>query len=167
MLHAKTVIVDSQWFKVGSSNLNASSLRSNYEIDVLAQDEAIVRDAVVQYRADLSRSVEIVLRHPRWAPARLAARMQQSAVAAAEGPEVTDHYLTARERSRRAVVTLAHVASAARRSLAGATVFTLLGAGVLLLALPRQMAYLLAFIAFWLAGSAAWHFLRSRRHRDD
>jgi hypothetical protein len=42
-----------------------------------------------------------------------------------------------------------------------------MGGGVLLLALPRQMAYLLAFVCFWLAGSAGLHFLRGRTPRDE
>ena len=34
MLHAKTIVVDARWVRIGSSNLNVSSLLANYEIDV-------------------------------------------------------------------------------------------------------------------------------------
>jgi cardiolipin synthase len=165
MLHAKTVIADGTWLKVGSSNLNVSSLWSNYEVDVLVEDQRATLEAVGQFRTDLARSVEIVLREPRWAPRRLAAVVPQPAGTGAAAPAPAR--LTTRERSRRAVVTLAHVAAGARRSLAGATVFALAGVGALLLVLPRQMAYILAFVAFWLGGSAAWHFLREHRRPDE
>ena len=35
MLHAKTMVADGRWARIGTSNLNASSLLGNYEIDVL------------------------------------------------------------------------------------------------------------------------------------
>ena len=38
MLHAKTIVADGRWVRVGSSNLNASSLIGNYELDVLIED---------------------------------------------------------------------------------------------------------------------------------
>src|SRR5204863_165276 len=34
MLHAKTLLVDQRWARVGSSNLNVSSLLGNYELDL-------------------------------------------------------------------------------------------------------------------------------------
>src|SRR5256886_16865165 len=34
MLHAKTLVADRRWARVGSSNLNGSSLLTNYELDV-------------------------------------------------------------------------------------------------------------------------------------
>ncbi|MBI4503489.1 MAG: cardiolipin synthase B [Gemmatimonadetes bacterium] len=167
MLHAKTVIVDSRWFKVGSSNLNSSSLRSNYELDLLVEDEQVAGDAVQQFRTDLSRSVEVILRRPRWARGRLGDRVAVAQQAAAL-PEIGgDHQPSTEERSRRAVVYLRQVASGARRSIAGATVFSLLGGGVLFLTLPKVMATILAVTCFWLGGSAAWHFYQRRRLTSD
>jgi cardiolipin synthase len=168
MLHAKTVIVDSKWFKVGSSNLNASSLRRNYELDLLIEDERVTADAVRQFHKDLSRSVEVVLRRPRWAKGRLAERLPPVARRAIPVGEVDpDHEPSPEERSRRAVVYLRQVASGARRSIAGATVFALIGTGVLFLTLPKVMATILAVACFWLGGSAAWHFYQRRRLSTD
>ncbi|MBI4420870.1 MAG: cardiolipin synthase B [Gemmatimonadetes bacterium] len=167
MLHAKTVIVDGSWFKVGSSNLNASSLRNNYELDLLIEDDGLATDAADQFRIDLSRSVEVVLRQPRWAKGRLARRVPPVARHTAPSPEVRDHLPGALEVSHRAVVTLRQVASGARRSLAGATVFGLVGVGVLFLTLPHVMAYLLAFICFTVGGRAAWLFVKRRRETDE
>ncbi|MGP1667633.1 MAG: phospholipase D-like domain-containing protein, partial [Rhodanobacter sp.] len=38
MLHAKTAVADSQWARVGSSNLNIASWWGNHEIDVAVED---------------------------------------------------------------------------------------------------------------------------------
>jgi cardiolipin synthase len=168
MLHAKTVIVDDRWFKVGSSNLNTSSLRNNYELDLLVEDAGVAGDAVQQFRADLSRSVEVILRRPRWARGRFAERIPPIAGGAATNPEIGgDHQPSTEERSRRAVVYLRQVASGARRSIAGATVFALVGGGILFLTLPKIMATILAVTCFWLGGSAAWHFYQRRRLSSD
>ncbi len=167
MLHAKTVIVDSRFFKVGSSNINSSSLRSNYELDLLVEDEQVTGDAIQQFRIDLSRSVEVVLRRPRWARGPLGERLPPVARQTAPDPEVVDHEPWPQERSRRAVVNLRQVAAGARRSIAGATIFALVGSGVLFLALPRIMATLFAFACFWLGGTAAWHFYQRRRLTAD
>src|SRR5262249_61536662 len=41
MLHAKTIVPDGRWSRVGSSNLNPSSLVGNWEVDVLVEDTAL------------------------------------------------------------------------------------------------------------------------------
>ena len=41
MLHAKTLVADGRWVRVGSSNLNPSSLLGNYELDVLVEDPSL------------------------------------------------------------------------------------------------------------------------------
>jgi hypothetical protein len=85
----------------------------------------------------------------------------------AADPEIDDHEPSTEERSRRAVVNLRQVASGARRSIAGATIFALIGGGVLLIALPKVMATVLAVTCFWLGGTAAWHFSQRRRLSSD
>lgn len=41
MLHAKTTVVDGMWCRVGSSNLNLASLLTNWELDVVVEDEEL------------------------------------------------------------------------------------------------------------------------------
>ena len=41
MLHAKTIMCDNRWVRIGSSNLNPSSLLGNYELDVLIEDAGL------------------------------------------------------------------------------------------------------------------------------
>lgn len=166
MLHAKTVVIDDRWFKVGSSNLNPSSLLANDELDILVDDHAAAGEAIQQFRRDLGRSVEIVRRRRRM-PAELAQRLPPLIVPAEPVDPDPARRRTARELSRRAVVTLRHVAGGARRSIAGALVFTSLGLGALFLLLPRVMAYVVAVFAFWLSLNAAWHFVQRRRYHDE
>lgn len=43
MIHAKTIVADGWWSKVGSTNLNLSSLGANWEIDLVAEDPAFAK----------------------------------------------------------------------------------------------------------------------------
>src|SRR6266702_2645282 len=67
MIHAKTMLVDRRWARVGSSNLNASSLLTNYELDLVAECEELTEALASQFRRDLAASSEIVLQ-PRRVP---------------------------------------------------------------------------------------------------
>ncbi len=166
MLHGKTVVADDVWFKVGSSNLNPSSLLSNHELDVLVEDAGLATNAAHRFRRDLTDAVEIVLRSRR-GPERLAARLPPAVVPATEPVHTARGTTSHRELQHRAVMTLSQVAGGARRSIGGALVFGSLGAGVLFLAVPTIMAYVLAAASFWLGGVAAWEFLRRRAYRGE
>jgi cardiolipin synthase len=61
MLHAKTAVVDGRWARVGSTNLNIASWMSNYELDVVAEDEPFAEAMEEMYLADLDHSTEIIL----------------------------------------------------------------------------------------------------------
>lgn len=157
MLHAKSFLLDGGWARVGSSNLNPSSLLGNYELDVLVDDPALVSALAERYRRDLTDAAEIVLEPRRRLPPRVVPGPGE-AVAAGWGRR-----RSLRERRQVAVLTLRQVAAGARRSLLGATVFGLTGIGVLLVALPRLMGWILAGVAFWLAATAVWAGLARRR----
>ncbi len=166
MLHAKTVVADDTWLKVGSSNLNPSSLLTNYELDVLTSDPDLAEEAAHQFRRDLTHATEIMLRRPR-VPARLAGRWPPAVVSAGAPLTVRAHAPGPAERSRRAVVTLRVVAAGARRSIAGAFLFGSAGLGVLFALAPRVMGYLVALMCFAVAANAARHILARRRQRDE
>jgi cardiolipin synthase len=166
MLHAKTVIVDDAWYKVGSSNLNPSSFLSNYELDVLIEDRAMTSVAVQQFRRDLAGAVEIVLRRRRVAEA-LAIPMPPAVVPAEPHGPQAGSATGRRDLGIRAVVALRQVAWGAQRSITGALLFLSLGGGLLLVALPTVMSYLLAGVSFTLAAAAVWRFLQLRRARFD
>ena len=43
MLHAKTAVADGRWSRVGSTNLNLASWMTNYELDVVVEDEVFAQ----------------------------------------------------------------------------------------------------------------------------
>ena len=61
MLHAKTGVADERWSRVGSTNLNLASWMSNYELDVVVEDESFAAEMADMYLDDLDHSTEIVL----------------------------------------------------------------------------------------------------------
>jgi cardiolipin synthase A/B len=67
MIHAKTMVADGVWSRIGSSNMNSASLLGNWEIDVGVLDEPLAVQMQALFLADLASAVEIVL--PRSASA--------------------------------------------------------------------------------------------------
>jgi cardiolipin synthase len=61
MIHAKTMVADGVWSRIGSSNLNSASLLGNWEIDVGVLDERLASQMQGLFMADLTSAVEIVL----------------------------------------------------------------------------------------------------------
>lgn len=152
MLHAKTLVVDGRWVRIGSSNLNLSSLLANYEIDILADDLALAQAMEAQFRRDLDRSVEI-----RYRP-RGTRRLRRAAIGAfphADTPVTSRHRPGLRERRTRTAVALWAVVAGARRTVFLQYSLALAGLGVLFLFFPRIMAALFAVLSLWLA-VAAW-----------
>jgi cardiolipin synthase A/B len=74
MIHAKTMVADGWWSKVGSTNLNFSSLFANWEIDLVAEDTDFAQQMEQLFEDDISNSREIRLegsgRHRRVRPDR-------------------------------------------------------------------------------------------------
>ena len=60
MMHAKTAVADSEWARVGSTNLNLNSWVGNWELDVAIEDRHIARTLEAHYDEDLGRSTEIL-----------------------------------------------------------------------------------------------------------
>lgn len=61
MLHAKTAVIDGQWARVGSSNLNIASWLGNREIDLAVEDVGFAKLLASQFERDLQNATEIVL----------------------------------------------------------------------------------------------------------
>ena len=163
MIHAKTLVADRRWARVGSSNLNVSSLLANYELDVLTDDVATADQLAAQFRRDLQESREIVLQPRRL---RLPPRLVGTEPEPAKGHRV--------KRSRYelgavAVVALRRVAGGLRRAIALTAALLFMIIGVLLLVFPRVTGAAVATLAFWMAlGFAVYGFGKRRaRDRDD
>lgn len=150
MLHAKTIVVDGRWVRVGSTNLNLSSLLANYEIDVLADGTGIAQAMEAQFRRDLDKSVEI---RYRGSEVRRRSRGLEALPPAPQAP--ARHHPGLRERRRRAAVALWAVVAGARRTVFLQYSLALASVGVLFLFFPRTMATIFAGLSLWLA-IAAW-----------
>jgi cardiolipin synthase len=164
MLHAKTIVSDGRWVRIGSSNLNPSSLIGNYELDVLIDDPSLAESMERQFRLDIGRSRE-VHRRPLRAPQRISQALPTALTRDEPEMHSGDYRRPRRETRRRAVLALRTLASNARRSvfLPLAAVFVALG--LLFFALPRQTAYVFGVICAWLAVSAGREAFRRRADR--
>ena len=164
MLHAKTIMCDNRWVRIGSSNLNPSSLLGNYELDVLIEDPGLAQAMEDQFRHDVARSREVASRRVR-GPRRISQALP--AVLTHQDPVVaqTEYRRTRRETRRRAVLVLRAIASNARRSvfIPISAIFILLG--ILFVALPRISAYVLAVLCAWFALGTAREAFRRRADR--
>jgi cardiolipin synthase len=165
MLHAKTISVDGRWGRVGSSNLNASSLMGNYELVVVVAARAGAEALERQFRVDIARSREVSRRQLR-GPHRLSQRLPSALTHLA--PEVPVVYRRSRrEVRRRAVLALRSLASNARRSVFGPLSLLLLVLAALFLLLPRVTAFGFGIACAWLALGAAREAFRRRSEKLD
>jgi cardiolipin synthase A/B len=164
MIHAKTMLVDRRWARVGSTNLNVSSLLTNYELDLAAECEDLTEQLARQFRRDLASSREIVLQPRRLRlPARL---VGQPAAGAGPGQGDTPHKRSGYELGAVAVVALRRVAGGLRRAIASTAALIFAGVGGMLLVFPRVMAIVFAAGAFALALAFGLYAFERRRTRD-
>jgi cardiolipin synthase len=161
MLHAKTMVADRAWVRVGSSNLNVPSLLTNYELDMLIEDTALADEFAAQFVRDLAISREIVLR-----PRRRLGRPALVGSLANPSPLVTRHRRSGYELGTAAVVAFGRVAVGARRAVIGSAALTLTTTGVLLVLFPRVMSIILAACAFGVAVLFALYGRRGVRETD-
>ncbi|HEX6105045.1 MAG TPA: phospholipase D-like domain-containing protein, partial [Gemmatimonadales bacterium] len=164
MLHAKSIVADGRWVRIGSSNLNPSSLVGNYELDVLIEDPALAEAMERQYRLDIARSREVT-RRPVRAPRRISAALPTAL--SREEPEIE---MTAAPRSRRelrhrAALALRTIASNARRSVFLPLSGLFVSLGLLFFVLPRITAYAFGVLCAWLAIGAWREAFRRRADR--
>jgi cardiolipin synthase A/B len=61
MIHAKTLVADGWLSKVGSTNLNFSSLAANWEIDLVVEDNDFAEQMEELFKDDISKSREVRL----------------------------------------------------------------------------------------------------------
>jgi cardiolipin synthase len=170
MLHAKTLLADHDWARVGSSNLNVSSLLGNYELDLVAEQDSITEQLATQFLQDMAHSREIVLlarRLPRLPPKLVDTPAVPSPSLAPVAPLPPQHKRSLRERQAAAAVALMQAAGGARRMLAGAAATVLAVIGLLLILFPLIMSVALAAGALATSlGFAGYALARRRRRRE-
>jgi cardiolipin synthase len=150
MLHAKSIVVDGRWVRVGSSNLNLSSLIANYELDVITEDIPLAVAMEGQFRRDTERSAEIRMR----GPAFTGGRRRRNSIAPEPVADATIHRPSLRERRGRAVVAMQQLMSGARRTVLLPYSLALAIMGVLFIFFPNTMAAVFAVLSLWLALTA-------------
>jgi cardiolipin synthase A/B len=164
MLHAKTLVADGRWVRIGSSNLNPSSLLGNYELDVLVEDTALADAMERQFRLDIARSREVT-RRPIRAPRRLSDALPTAL--AHEDPEmpIATPRRSRRELRHRAALALRTIANNARRSVFLPISGIFVALGLLFFALPKATAYVFGVLCAWLAIGAWREAFRRRADR--
>ncbi|HEX6433780.1 MAG TPA: phospholipase D-like domain-containing protein [Gemmatimonadales bacterium] len=163
MLHAKSIMCDHRWVRIGSSNLNTSSLMGNYELDVLVEDSDLAQAMEDQFRLDIARSREVASRRVR-GPRRISQALP--VVLTHQHPDAPAVYQRSRrDNRRRAALVLRAVASHARRSVFLPISGIFLTLGLLFVALPRASAYVLAALCAWFALGAGREAFRRRADR--
>jgi cardiolipin synthase len=163
MLHAKTIVVDGRWARIGSSNLNPSSLLGNYELDVLVEDPGLAAALEGHFRRDVARSRE-VWRRPVRGPRRISQRLP-SALTHLDAETPVAYQETRREARARAAVAMRTLVTNARRSVFLPLTGALLLLGVLFFLLPRPTAYVFGALCAWLAAGAGREAFRRRADR--
>jgi cardiolipin synthase A/B len=163
MLHAKTFVVDQRWARVGSSNLNVSSLLGNYELDLIAESEEFAGALADQFLRDVESSQEVVLQPGRrFMPARLVRAPGTAPLSVPEHRHRRSRY----EIGAAAVVAVRRVAGGVRRTIGVTAALTFATLGGLLLVFPRAMSIALATGAFLLALGSGAYALERRRSRE-
>ena len=178
MIHAKTMVADGCWCRIGSSNLNWSSLLGNWEIDIAVLDHALAGQLEGLFLADLATAVEIVL------PARAAreppAESKEGPATPLEPQEPLHQRLHLwRTRTPGSGLTVADVVRAGStlgdalagsrllgredRTVLGTVAASLLIAGVAAASFPRITGWVLATVLLWLGASMGIRALAQRR----
>lgn len=152
MLHAKTMVADGRWARIGTSNLNASSLLGNYEIDVLIEDVGFAREMEALFRRDLEQTIEVERRLR--GPPRLRQVLPSGLQRRPSGPQRGGRARSSRQLRGRAAIATRTLISAARRSVYAPISAALIVLGGLFLLLPRTTAYVFGAVCVWLAMAA-------------
>jgi cardiolipin synthase len=155
MIHAKTLVADGWLSKVGSTNLNFSSLAANWEIDLVVEDDGFARQMEELFEDDISKSREVRLessgRGPRVRPGRPVdtrdSRARAGVVGSGTGSGAT---------ISRVVPTIVQKGTAPlqthEHAIAAAASGALLGASLLGARFPRLVAWPLTAVGAFLGG---------------
>jgi cardiolipin synthase len=160
MLHAKSVVADGRWVRIGSSNMNHSSLLANYELDVLVDDPALASQMEARFRLDLEQAAEVSTR-PIRAPAGVR-RMLPMALDIHPGPEAQPRR-GLRERRGRSLLAVRTLVAGARLAIFGPLSAILAVMAALFFVIPGVMGIAVGAICVWLALIALAEALRRRR----
>ncbi len=158
MLHAKCMLTDRRWVRIGSTNQNLSSLYANWELDVVIESEAFAEEVAAQFGQDMAHSNEIVLRPGRYL--RRGRLVDASEASDEPGSRTGRHQRTPYERQMATVVTLRRLVGGIRRKFTAAAAGIFAAIGLLLVLLPRPTSLVLAAVCFTIGGMIGIEALR-------
>jgi cardiolipin synthase A/B len=175
MIHAKTAVADGRWARIGSTNLNPVSWVSNWELDVVIEDERVGEEMEQMFLDDLEDATEMVLterqrltraskRKHRPGARRLRKRIGggSSSRAAARAIQIG--------RTVGAAITNRRALGPAEARIMGSAGLLLLAASGIAVLWPRVVSWLLAVIGVWVAVSAfirAFHLRREGKREEE
>ncbi len=164
MIHAKTVVADGWWSKIGSTNLNFSSLAANWEVDLVAEDRRFGAKMEEMFEEDLAHAREVRLletgRYPRVRPERPIETADRRARRGVVGSGYGGSAVATRVGSVALHNSSAPINTYERNLAAGASV-ALLGTSLLAARFPRLVAWPLAATGGLLGGIGVLRAARS------
>jgi len=160
MIHAKTLVADGWLSKVGSTNLNFSSLAANWEIDLVVEDTDFAEQMEQLFEDDVSNSREVRLEGSRVRPDRDVDTSDSGARAGVVGGGTGSGATVSR-----VVPTLVQKGTAPlqthEHAIAVAASGALLGASLLGTRFPRLVAWPLTAVGAFLGGLGVLRAVRS------
>lgn len=177
MLHAKTTVVDGQWCRVGSSNLNLASLLTNWELDVVIEDATFGHAAEQMFLRDLSESRELHLRSRKSRNASLgqgesAEALPATSVALAKNPPAPPPVMVSGRAGAAVVRASAAVIGVALRrryersawSISIVAALVLLSFGGIGFVVPQLFGFLIAGFCVWFGIGSLFRGISDFRH---
>jgi cardiolipin synthase A/B len=173
MMHAKTMVADGWWGRVGSTNLNPTGLVTNWEVDVCVEDPRFGAAMETMYEDDLAHAREIRLAdRTQWSGAR--PERPESPAEQRARREAPGHHLRAKAALGRAGTAVLRAAGGTARRTARADPLrrnerlavralgaTALAAGLVAARYPRLLAWPLAAVSAGGGVIALLHSLRA------
>jgi cardiolipin synthase len=154
MMHAKTIVADGWWARVGSTNMNVTGLLTNWEIDLVAEDRRFGAAMEAMYEDDLANAREIRLggrRHSHPRPERPESRAERDA--RQHHPRVRTSGSAGLARVSAAIQTAGSDSLKRNERTIGATIGALLvGISLLSARFPRVIAWPLAALGALIGG---------------
>jgi len=166
MLHAKTAVADSNWARVGSTNLNIASWFGNLELDVVIEHGPFAQEMEQSYVADLENATEIVLdahhklrapNEPRHPHPMTTSRGGSSGRAAAGALRIGN--------AVGAAFTNRRVLEPVEARIMLSASFLLVAMAVILVVFPRLVTYPLIVLSLWISFALAYRAYELRKHR--
>ncbi|MFZ5559120.1 MAG: phospholipase D-like domain-containing protein [Pseudomonadota bacterium] len=164
MIHAKTAVADGRWSRVGSSNLNLSSLLGNWELDVAIEDAGLSEAFEDQFLRDLEGATEVVTgRRHRVVLSHSRDRLRLSKARAVGSARGAARYAAHLGSAVSAAVGGSRRLDAAEAGALATVGLALVGVAALVWMYPALLGLPLAVLLAWIGGATVWKAWRLRR----